>query len=76
MVEAYVLIECEHGKALSICEDVAKIPGVISSKAVTGPYDVICCVAASNSRELGDVVIKKIQGLIGVRRTITNVIIE
>ena len=75
-VEAYVFIECEHGRSIEVAEQVKKIGGVEQARAVTGPYDVIALVTASNFRVLGDVVITKIQAVEGVKRTLTNVVVE
>lgn len=75
-VQAYVFIECEHGHPRDVYEAVAKIGGVKDVRIVTGPYDVIALVAASNFKVLGDVVISKIQAVDHVRNTLTNVIIE
>ncbi|HHL39905.1 MAG TPA: Lrp/AsnC family transcriptional regulator [Deltaproteobacteria bacterium] len=75
-VEAYVFVECEHGKSGVVAEEIRRIGGVKDAKTVTGPYDVIALVAASNFKVLGDVVVTKIQAITGVKRTLTNVIIE
>lgn len=75
-VEAYVFIECEHAKSREVMEALMKIGGVKEAKIVTGPYDLIALVAASNFKVLGDVVISKIQSINAVKRTLTNVIIE
>ncbi len=75
-VEAYVFIECEHGKSREVMSKLLKIGGVKGGRVVTGPYDIIAHVAASNFKVLGDVVISKIQSLSYVKRTLTNVIID
>ena len=75
-VEAYVFIECEHAKSKEVLEKVTRIGGVKEARIVTGPYDIIALVAASNFKVLGDVVISKIQSIPQVKRTLTNVIIE
>lgn len=75
-VAAYVFIECEHGKSMEAAAKISKIGGVKEAHAVTGPYDVIAYVTASNFKVLGDVVITKIQAIHGVKRTLTNVIVE
>ncbi|GMR04272.1 MAG: Lrp/AsnC ligand binding domain-containing protein [Thermodesulfobacteriota bacterium] len=75
-VEAFVFIECEHAKAREVQEKISKIGGVKSVDMVTGPYDLIARVAASNFKILGDVVMRKIQALKYVKRTLTNVIIQ
>ncbi len=75
-VEAYVFVECEHARSKEVLEKVLKIGGVKDAKVVTGPYDLIALVTASNFRVLGDVVISKIQSINYVKRTLTNVVIE
>ncbi|HHD11084.1 MAG TPA: Lrp/AsnC family transcriptional regulator [Deltaproteobacteria bacterium] len=75
-VEAYVFVECEHGKSTKVAETITKIGGVKSAKTVTGPYDVIVLVEASSFRVLADVVMKKIQAIEGVKRTLTNIVVE
>ncbi len=75
-VEAYVFIECEHAKSREVMNALLKIGGVKEVKIVTGPYDLIALVAASNFKVLGDVVLSKIQAINSVKRTLTNVILE
>lgn len=75
-VAAYVFIECEHGKSIDVAARICKIGGVKQAHTVTGHYDVIAYVTASNFRVLGDVVITKIQGVPGVKKTLTNVVVE
>jgi DNA-binding Lrp family transcriptional regulator len=75
-VEAYVFIECEHARSKEVLERLVKIGGVKTACLVTGPYDIIALVAASNFKVLGDVVISKIQSINNVKRTLTNVIID
>jgi len=75
-VEAYVFIECEHAKSKEVLDKLMKIGGVKDARIVTGPYDLIALVAASNFKVLGDVVMSKIQQISEVKRTLTNVIIE
>ncbi len=75
-IEAFVFIECEHAKSREVMEKLLKIGGVKEARVVTGPYDIIALVAASNFKVLGDVVITKIQAVNHVKRTLTNVILE
>jgi DNA-binding Lrp family transcriptional regulator len=75
-ISAYVFIECTAGAAKDVAKDVAKIQGVKKSNATTGPYDVIVLVEAPDINILGDYIISKIQGLSGVLRTQTNVIVD
>jgi hypothetical protein len=41
VVQAYILIQTEVGRAASVARDISVIPGVAMAEDVTGPYDVI-----------------------------------
>jgi DNA-binding Lrp family transcriptional regulator len=70
-VTAYVLIQTEVGKAVSVAEHARKITGVLSADDVTGPYDVIVKTEASSLDELGKMVVSQIQAVEGITRTFT-----
>lgn len=70
-MEAYVLIECASGKAAEALKKIAKIKGVECAQAVTGPYDIIAYVEYKNEKELGNIVVKRIQSVKGVAKTTT-----
>ncbi len=71
MVEAYVLIQTEVGKAALVAEAVREISGVDSGDDVTGPYDVIVKASAEDVDSLGKLVVAKIQAIEGITRTLT-----
>ncbi|HEX9762361.1 MAG: Lrp/AsnC ligand binding domain-containing protein [Acidimicrobiia bacterium] len=71
MVEAYVLIQTEVGKAALVAEQVRVIPGVESADDVTGPYDVIVKASSDDVDSLGKLVVAKIQAVEGITRTLT-----
>lgn len=71
MVQAYVLIQTEVGKAAIVAEDVRNIPGVESADDVTGPYDVIVRASADDVDQLGKLVVARIQAIEGITRTLT-----
>lgn len=71
MVQAYILIQTEVGKAASVAKAVREIEGVLEAEDVTGPYDVIVRAEAKNVDELGKLVVAKIQGVEGITRTLT-----
>ncbi|MDE9367846.1 Lrp/AsnC ligand binding domain-containing protein [Luteipulveratus sp. YIM 133132] len=76
MVQAYILIQTDVGKASSVATDVAAIEGVALSEDVTGPYDVIARIEAKTVDELGKLVIAKIQDVPGITRTLTCTIVH
>jgi DNA-binding Lrp family transcriptional regulator len=71
VVQAYILIQTEVGKAAQVATEITKIPGVSSAEDVTGPYDVIVRAEAETVDELGQLVVAKIQGVDGITRTLT-----
>ncbi len=71
MVQAYILIQTEVGKAAQVAKEVASIQGVTSAEDVTGPYDVIVRAEAKNVDDLGKLVVAKIQAVEGITRTLT-----
>ena len=71
MVQAYILIQTEVGKAAVVAGEVREITGVTEAEDVTGPYDVIVRAEAKNVDELGKLVVAKIQGVEGITRTLT-----
>jgi DNA-binding Lrp family transcriptional regulator len=71
VVQAYVLIQTEVGKASAVAEFIGSIPGVIQAEDVTGPYDVIVRAQADTMDELGRMVVAKVQQVDGITRTLT-----
>ena len=50
MVQAYILVQTEVGKAAEVAKEIGKISGVTTAEDVTGPYDVIVRAEADNVR--------------------------
>ncbi|MFJ9316755.1 Lrp/AsnC family transcriptional regulator [Pimelobacter simplex] len=71
MVQAYILIQTDVGKAAEVAREVGQISGVTLAEDVTGPYDVIVRAEARNVDELGKLVVSKVQNLEGITRTLT-----
>jgi len=71
MVEAYILVQTEVGKAADVARQIAKISGVTQAEDVTGPYDVIVRAQAENVDELGRLVTANVQSVPGITRTLT-----
>lgn len=76
MVQAYVLIQTEVGKAAQVAEAARKIPGVESADDVTGPYDVVVKASAEDVDQLGKLVVARIQSIDGITRTLTCPIVH
>jgi len=71
MVQAYILVQTEVGKAADVARQIAEIAGVMQAEDVTGPYDVIVRAQADNVDELGRLVAAHIQSVPGITRTLT-----
>lgn len=71
MVQAYILIQTEVGKASAVAEVISKVNGVIQAEDVTGPYDVIVRAQADTVDELGRMVVARVQQVDGITRTLT-----
>ncbi|MGH4013522.1 MAG: Lrp/AsnC ligand binding domain-containing protein [Pseudonocardiaceae bacterium] len=71
MVQAYILIQTEVGKAAAVATAVASLPGVTSAEDVTGPYDVIVRAEAADVDQLGQLVVASVQNVEGITRTLT-----
>jgi Lrp/AsnC ligand binding domain len=71
VVEAFVLIQTEVGRAEVIAKQLAGLTGVLSSEYVTGPYDVIARVGADTADELKSSVVPSVQQVAGITRTLT-----
>jgi DNA-binding Lrp family transcriptional regulator len=70
-VNAYILIQTEVGKAASVAEAIAALPGVTNAEDVTGPYDVIVRAEAETVDDLGKLVVANVQAVAGITRTLT-----
>jgi len=71
VVQAYILIQTDVGKAAEVAASIAELKGVTLAEDVTGPYDVIARAEARNVDELGKLVVARVQTLDGITRTLT-----
>ena len=71
MVQAYILVQTEVGRAADVARQIAEIAGVMQAEDVTGPYDVIVRAQAADVDELGRLVAAHIQSVPGITRTLT-----
>ena len=71
VVQAYILIQTEVGKAAAVAREIAELKGVTQAEDVTGPYDVIVRAEAESVDELGRLVVARVQSVDGITRTLT-----
>jgi DNA-binding Lrp family transcriptional regulator len=71
MLEAFVLIQNEVGRGAHVARAIGDLDGVSRVDLVTGPYDVIVRAEADSIDELGKRVLRPLQDVDGVIRTMT-----
>jgi DNA-binding Lrp family transcriptional regulator len=71
LVQAYILIQTEVGKAREVAGAIAGVPGVVRVDAVTGPYDVVVLAESGTVDELGKMIVSRVQMVPGITRTLT-----
>lgn len=73
-MEAYILINAEPGMIWKVVEDALKIEGVKMAHAVSGQFDDVAFIEFVKLEDLGKI-IEKIQGIAGICRTQTLLVI-
>ena len=69
--KAYVLIETSVGKSRDVAAQLRAVAGVETVDSVTGPYDIIAVVEATDLNSVGDLVTSHIHTISGIVRTVT-----
>lgn len=76
MIDAYILIQTEVGKASQVTEQIREIEGVVTVDPVTGPYDVIARAQAEDLDLLAKGTVMPMQELDGITRTLTCPVLQ
>ncbi len=71
--KAFILIEAKVGGVQQVAGSLRSLPGITSADVITGNYDIIVLVEAADMGAMAELVTGQIQGVTGVRRTITCV---
>ena len=71
MVQAYILVQTEVGKAAEVAIRIGELTGVTQAEDVTGPYDVIVRAESNSVDDLGKMVVSRVQLVEGITRTLT-----
>jgi DNA-binding Lrp family transcriptional regulator len=71
VVQAYILIQTEVGKAAHVAKALSDLPGVTHAEDITGPYDVIVRAEAQDMDQLTTLVTAQMHPIGGLTRTIT-----
>jgi len=73
--KAYVLIQAETGKAESVAKALRSKAGVLGADMVVGPHDVVAVLQGIDAEAIARIVVNEIQGIRGVQRTLTYMVI-
>jgi DNA-binding Lrp family transcriptional regulator len=71
VVEAFMLIQTDVGRAEVVAKQLAEVAGVLSAEYVTGPYDVVARIGAAAMSDLRETVVPSVQQVAGITRTLT-----
>ena len=71
VVQAYILVQTTVGKSSDVSTAIRRIAGVTLAEDVTGPYDIVVRAEASSMDELGALVIRRVQSVPDITRTVT-----
>jgi DNA-binding Lrp family transcriptional regulator len=75
-MEAFIFLQVQVGTDAQVAGLVADLPGVVSVDVVSGPHDVVVRAEADSIDELGKRVLRPIQEIEGVTRTLTSPIMR
>lgn len=70
-MEAFILLQVQVGTDAHVARLVGDLPGIVAVNVVTGPHDVVVRAEADSIDELGKRVLRPIQEIDGVTRTLT-----
>ncbi len=73
---AYILINVKSGRARKVWEELNRIKEITHIDAITGPFDFIAFITASDFNAIGRIVIDKIQSIPEIERTLTCNVIQ
>lgn len=75
-ITAYILIDVRGDHTKSAIKTMARMPGVVEVKMVTGVYDVIALVEAEDFNRLSELIISNIRSIDGVTKTMTSIVLN
>ena len=74
--KAYILIETVVGKSKDVSDALTSVSGVKNVDTVTGQYDIIATVEASDLNAVGEIVTGQVHTIGGIMRTVTCLTVE
>ncbi len=75
-ISAYALVRITPNRVKDVVKNTEQIKGVQRVHPVTGPYDAIVFIEASDMKELGKTILADIHSLEGVIDTTTCLVVD
>ncbi len=75
-MKAFVLLKVDVGRLFDVLNEVKNVPNVLEAYAITGEWDIIACMEVEKPEKIAEIVGQKLQGLPGVRGTLTFVAVS
>ena len=72
---AYILVETELGKTRSVAGTLLRNEHVLFADLITGPFDVVVVLEASDLHEVGELVFSTVHAVPGIIRTTTCLVV-
>jgi len=76
VIDAYILIQTQVGKAAIVPALVRTVPGVSEATSVVGSYDVVARARAPDTKDLAELVTAQIRAIASVNRTTTCTVLD
>ncbi|MDE1725184.1 MAG: Lrp/AsnC ligand binding domain-containing protein [Thaumarchaeota archaeon] len=76
MHSAFVLINAELGKEITIVNEIKKIPHVKEVYPVYGVYDVLMVLESDSMETLREAITTQVRKLDGIKSTLTMIIVK
>lgn len=76
MTAAYVLLNTSPGTLPQVANEILQIEGIRSIDAVAGPFDAIAFAEAGTNDEMANMVVAKVQKIMGVTKTLTCFVVD
>jgi len=73
--KAFVLILTEMGQVGNVMKTLRSRQGIQGIDVITGPYDLIVTLSASDTNEIANIVVNEIHSIQGIKHTITMMVV-
>jgi len=75
-VKAFILVDTSPGKAREVATRLRQVKGISEAHSVTGPHDIIAVAEAADVSALGELIVRGVQSVAGVNRSLTSIVAD